>query len=337
MWVLAIALVAAFSAGVGEGISRLAGVRPFRVLHAAYTGWARRDPLLGWRNNPGVHRAHEGAHEPMTILPDGSRSSGAPAGPGPMVMVVGCSNAEGYGVRDDEVFSAILQRRFPQWHFANFATPGYGTYQSLLLLRELVEERGYRPALVVYGFIPYHAMRNVLTYYMLDAFRAFGGQRFSPPHVELHDGRLQAFPPFVVRDWPLEEHSALVSLLHSSELRFRLAGRERYQEEATRLLLVRMKQVVEKAGGHFLVATLWNAELPGAESCRRMVAGMQASGVDEVDITYAGPVKDPAKLGVGGAGGHPNGIIHAWWADRMAEWLTAHQADWIRPVSRPAY
>ena len=324
MWGVTILLVLTLSFGAAEAISRLAHIRPFRVEQAQYMGWASPDPILGWRNNPGVHRANEGAHEPMTILPDGSRATGAPAGAGGAFVIVGCSNAEGYAVRDDQTFASLLQRRFPDLAVRNFGVPGYGTYQSLLLLRELIKNRGVRPAVVVYGFIPYHAERNVLTYSMLEAFRVFGGERLSPPHVELRGGRLEVFPPFVVSDWPLEEHSAFVTLLHRTELRLRLANRERDQEAATGLLLLEMKRLVEGAHGRFLVATLWDQTSPGPDAYRRMRDQMRSSGIEELDITYRGPETRMEKLLVGG-NGHPNEIVHAWWADKLAAWLTAQR------------
>jgi hypothetical protein len=215
---------------IGEQVARRTESWAFKLRIRQPDGtvrWSRTDPVLGWRSNPGVHPAHEGPQEPMTILPDGSRSTGTPAdASGPTVLIVGDSYAEGYGLRDDEAFAWRLQQHFPQLRIRNFGTPGYGTYQTLQLLHELLEQRQLRPVLVIYGFVPFHAGRNVLTYYHLNAFRAVGGDRFSPPHVELRDGRLVEFPPFIVPSWPAEESSALVELAHHAELRL-AAGKPR--------------------------------------------------------------------------------------------------------------
>jgi len=321
MWTLAILFTAVVCAGLGELAARLAHVLPFHARQSEYIGWAQPDPVLGWRNKPGVHRADESPHEPMTFLPDGSRDSGTPAGAaGRPVVIIGCSFAEGYGVKDDQAFSWILQQRFPHRPILNFGTPGYGTYQSLLLLRELIEQRQVHPAAVVYGFVPFHADRNVLTYTMLEAFRAFGGERFSPPHVELRGGALEAFPPFVVSNWPLEAHSALVTLLHRTELRIRLANRERDDEKVTLLLLKDLKEIVDKEHAGLLVATLWHGGPPGPAAYRRMADAMQAAGIEQLDITYAGTETKPERLAVGGRG-HPGPAIHEWWADQLTGWL----------------
>ena len=318
LWALTVALTAALVLGCGEAIARLAHARAFSISAALYIGWAKPDPVLGWRNNPGAHPADEGSHEPMTILADGSRATGTPAGAGTTVLIVGCSFAEGYGVRDDETFAWKLQRRFPQLRIRDFGVPGYGTYQSLVLLRELIE-RGIQPALVIYGFLPFHADRNVLTYPMLEAFRSFGGVRFSPPHVELRGGQLAAFPPFVVPAWPLEEHSALVTLLHQTELRVRLANREAQRAQVTSLLLAQMDKLVEGARGRLLVATLWDGG-PDPETYHRVTADMRQAGIAQIDVTYAGAETRPEKILVGGTG-HPGAIIHSWWADKLGQWI----------------
>jgi hypothetical protein len=310
---------------IGEGMARLAGIPVFRIKRAGYIGWAKPDPILGWRNNPGVFPADEPPHEPMTFLPDGSRTTGTPPGDdGPAVLIVGCSFAEGYGVRDDQSVAWLLQQRFPHLRILNFGTPGYGTWQSLMLLREVVERRHIHPAAVIYGFVPFHVERNVLTWTMLDAFRGFGGERFSPPHAELAKGHLQYFPPFVVPDWPLEEHSALVTLLHRTDLRMRLANREKDEVEVTDLLLEQMKETVAGQKARLLVADLWNGGPPGPEAVRSITKGMQEAGIEQMDATYHGTETRPEMLQVGGAG-HPGPAVHAWWADKLGEWLAQQQ------------
>ncbi len=311
---------------IGEGLARLTEEHDFKVRVRQpdeTTRWSRPDPVLGWRSNPGVHPAHEGPREPMTILPDGSRLTGTPAdASGPRVLIVGDSYAEGYGLRDDEAFAWRLQQRFPQLRILNFGTPGYGTYQSLQLLRELLEQRHLRPALVIYGFVPFHAGRNVLAYYHLNAFRAIGGNRFSPPHVELRDGRLVEFPPFIVPSWPAEESSALIELAHDAELRLLLGDRERQQEEVTIRLVRDMDAFVKQHGARFLVATLSEDGPPGPDAYARMARAIHDAGVDEVNVTYRGAETRPEMLRVPG-GLHPGVAIQAWWTEQLGAWLTA--------------
>jgi hypothetical protein len=257
----------------------------------------------------------------MTILPDGSRSTGTPANAsGPTILIVGDSYAQGYGLRDDDAFAWRLQQRFPQLRILNFGTPGYGTYQSLQLLHELLDARHLRPALVIYGFVPFHAGRNVLTYYHLNAFRAVGGDRFSPPHVELRDGRLVEFPPFIVSSWPAEESSALVEVAHHAALRLQLGDRESQQEEVTVRLIRDMDAFVKQHGARFLVATLSEDGPPLPDAYARMARAIRDAGVEEVNVTYRGTETRPEMLRVPG-GLHPGVAVQAWWTEQLGAWL----------------
>lgn len=321
----ALAIVAIFivCGALGETASRLAKVPVFQIAAANYVGWAKPDPVLGWRNSPGVWRADEPPHAPMTFLPDGSRVTGTPAGAaGDPIVIVGCSFAEGYGLPDNQTFAWLLQQRFPRRPILNYGTPGYGTYQSLLLLEDLIGTRKIHPAAVIYGFITLHVPRNVLTWPILEALRGFGGQRFSPPHVELRGRELRMFSPFVVSNWPLEQHSALVTLVHETELQARLSGRDRDEDEATVLLVKRMKNVAESEHARFLMATFWDDGPPGPESYRRIATALRNAGIDEIDATYSGKETAPERLYVGGsASGHPGPAVDAWWADKLSPWL----------------
>jgi hypothetical protein len=319
---LLVVLVLAF--GIGEGMARLAGVHVFKVQQTAYIGWAKPDPILGWRNNPGTYSADEPPHDLMRFLPDGSRASGTPPGDsGPVALFIGSSWTEGYGLPDDKVFTSLLQKRFPDLRIMNFGVPGYGTYQTLLLLRELIEQKHIHPAAIVYGYLPSDAERNVLTFGMLDAFRAFGGQRFALPHAEMRNGELRYFPPFVVPDWPLEEHSALITLLHQSELHLRLANRDKDEIQVTDLLMRQMKQLATDQKARLLVATLWNGGSPGPEAILRISENMDRAGIEQMDVTYHGTETRKELLNVGGVG-HPGVVVQIWWADKIGEWL-AHQ------------
>ena len=79
-WLLMIVGLLLIAAAGGELLARASGLKPHRIEQSAWIGWAHQDPVLGWRNNSGVYRSHEGAHEPMTYLADGSRATGGTPG-----------------------------------------------------------------------------------------------------------------------------------------------------------------------------------------------------------------------------------------------------------------
>ncbi len=79
----------------------------------------------------------------------------------PEVLMLGCSFTYGYGVNDDENFTALLQKEFPGLSFKNAGVIGYGTVQSLMQLREEVKNDALK--VVLLNFSSFHFMRNGLS------------------------------------------------------------------------------------------------------------------------------------------------------------------------------
>ncbi len=312
-------MTALLSAAGGEILARLFGAKPYQPVDPAYTTWAKPDPELGWVSNPGVHRVNEEGHTPMTIWPDGRRATRAdpalPAGTTRDLIFVGCSVTQGYSVRDDQSFPWLVQAANPALAVSNYGCPGYGTYQSLLGLERILRDRAPgRPFAVVYGFLSMHGDRNVADDSFIEALRAFGGERFAPPHALMVNGTLVRHGPLALPDWPFEARSALVSFLHARYLGYRLVGRETQRIPVTLSLLSEMSQVVRKYGGRFLVTVLWDDP-----EGREYLQNLKSAGIDALDCGYRGPITDTTKLFV--PKGHPNAILHAWWADCLQGWM----------------
>ncbi|MBM3773854.1 MAG: hypothetical protein FJW37_01675 [Acidobacteria bacterium] len=315
------ALLVALAAG--EIFARLAGARPAEIKPRRFTAWAAPDAELGWVNAPGVHPSDEPPHAWMTVWPDGRRAT-APA-PGPAgapaareLALVGCSFAYGYSLPDRQTLGWILQQHNPALAISNWASPGYGTYQALLRLERLLA--GDRPpALVVYGLLPFHAERNVAAYPIVKALRTFGGERFAPPHVLLERERLVRYPPLSVREWPLERLSSMSALAHDAWLRLRLSGRGGQQVAVTARLMTEMAALTRGRKADFLVALLWDGG-GSAPEVTGYAESLRAAGIDYLDCTYRGPIHDSRRLTVGGSG-HPNEIVHQWWAGCIQQWV----------------
>ena len=107
------------------------------IIHDTGTG---KVTGLGWTNRPGAHI--DAPWWTATFWTDGSR----PTRPDPattardVILVLGCSYTQGYGVGDADTFAWKLQQRFPRYDVRNFGTGGYGTYQSLLRFRRMVRQ-----------------------------------------------------------------------------------------------------------------------------------------------------------------------------------------------------
>ena len=305
-------VVTLVSLAIAEGVLRLVGFEPAPPPldpreHAA--DWGQPDPVLGWTNHPGTGHSNEPGHVAMTFGPGGERAS-APAGEPPRthsVLLMGCSYTTGLGVADDETFAWRLNERYPDVRFENHGVPGYGTYQSLLLLERLLRERrGSPPDLVVYGFIGDHVRRNAAALSWLRQLKTTRGLYEVPPHVTLEGDGLAEHPSGVVPAWPLERHSVLVRALH--DLSFGpQPNRGRRNLLATSRLLERMNREVEEAGSHLLVAVL--DDLPP-----RTQAFLADAHIAYVDCREPAFHSDPALQ----VGQHPSAKLHAIWSECLA-------------------
>ena len=122
----------------------------------------------GWQHREGSHtlvRVESPLSSPfnVTYLPDGRRrSSEHDRADNPPLILLGCSFTEGFGLSDRDTFAWMLQEKLATYHVENWGVSGYGTIHSLLLLRSLANRAPlHRPGVVVYGFAPFHATRNV--------------------------------------------------------------------------------------------------------------------------------------------------------------------------------
>ena len=237
------------------------------------------------------------------------------------VTLVGGSFTQGYGVADEHTFGWLLDTRFPGLSVDNYGTGGYGTYQSLLLLEELFRQDDFRPRLVIYGFAAFHGERNVGAYRHVVTLRTQVGERLAPPHVLPAHGALTHRAPFYIRGWPLEDRSALVSLVHLSQLRWTLRGREQQIEPVTQRLLVRMDRLARDRGARLLVAIL-EGQSDHREGYAPYARFLRDQGIAYVDCTHPGYGDDP-RLRLGGSG-HPSPVLHAAWADCIAAWISAN-------------
>ncbi len=103
------------------------------------------DPWLLWSLRPGEH---EEVGVPVRVNALGLRDRDRGPKAGPRALALGDSSVYGFGVRDGEVFTSLLEGQLGA-EFINAAVPGYSSYQALNLL----DMRGWalEPDLLVVG------------------------------------------------------------------------------------------------------------------------------------------------------------------------------------------
>jgi hypothetical protein len=270
---------------------------------------------LGWRNRPGTFSiSFLPGGEPLqwTILGDGKRSTSAEHPPArPVIALIGCSFTQGIGLSDDETYAWNLQAKNPDVAIWNYGTGGYGTYQSLLVLETLFRNlRSPRPALVLYGFIEHHEIRNVAAAEWTRLLaRTSSRGRVDLPYCSMDaDGSLRRHDPEHYPVFPLLAHSSVVNLIHQSFVRLSTRPREAQRRRVTERLLAEMDETCRSNGAAFAVLLLQASGATASHyleyckgkriECHDLVSPMTA------DLTLPGD-------------NHPNATQNRIWAERI--------------------
>jgi hypothetical protein len=324
-----IVLPIVFSLVVAEPMLRLVGHRAFKGLTTGVVPY-EPDGELGWRNRPGIYHLINAAdgNRPFTetILPDGSRAtrlSALPEATGMRsaglrsILFFGCSFTRGFGIDDRDVMEWKVQERFPSVDVSNYGVGGYGTLQSLLLMKRLLGQAGTaKPALVVYGFNSFHAERNVGAPGFLSVMaRGSQSQNVKLPVAALGPaGSIQVLFENGYPLLPLRQHLALVTLAEESYMYATRIHRTFKREEVTRKLILMSRDLTEQHGVQFVVLLL-RVEPKTKEGLIRFLERERISYIDG-DRADAG---DSRWLVPGDT--HPNGQMHGYWAELVAGYV----------------
>lgn len=313
-------LVTLTAIGVGaEMLLRVAGRQPWTRLteNPDHPVIFQADPALGWRHKPGDYVFPpfwpEGPEVHMRLLEDRSRNTATPAGAGPdTIVLVGGSFTEGFAISDHETFSAKLQARFPHQKVQNFGTGAYGTYQSLLMLEQILE-REPAPVVALYGFFEGHETRNVASADWLRFLSRFSRRRdgsIAIPYATLDaQGALVRHPPEAYPRWPLRTRSAAVTFVQDFYARLQIGDRRQQGAAVTKRLMVEMNRLCEARGTHFAVVFL------------TVSAGNQrsyASFLTEQKVRYLDCALPLTRAYQVPGDQHPNAALNTRWASCIA-------------------
>jgi len=320
-WLFA-AITAGLSIGLvltgAEVLLRASGRGPWRpiFIDPAQPVIYQPDSVLGWKHKEGEYRFPAfsllGRGVRMRFEPDGSRSTGAgPGSGGGTVAIVGGSFTEGFAIFDHETFAWKLQERFPSMRVRNYGHGGYGTYQSLLLLEQVVLQRP-APVMALYGFFEGHEIRNVATADWLEMLSMMARRHstISVPYATLRgDGAIVRHRPTPYPLWPLREHSAAIAFLQHGYARWVARSRTSQRAAVTEQLLLEMQAACEASGTEFVVVFLFmNAENKARYS----------ELLRKHEVAFADCARPLLPVFQVPADGHPNQKLNAIWANCIA-------------------
>ena len=235
---------------------------------------------------------------------------------GSPVMIVGGSNAQSYGVRDEDSFAYILSLRFPSLRIDNFGNGGFGTVQSFLLAQRMMDEfyKDESPELVLLTFADSHIARNVSDQSWIYRISDWEGRYVSPPHYRLRGTDLEFRPFHTIGLWPAESQSALITTLHHVWLQSFVYNTADQGVAVTRALMQMFNDFVASHGGDFAVAVLEDYR----EVSKDVFAGASFPVIDCSGYERTAP----SEYLLGG-GSHPNAKYHQHYADCIGQWLEA--------------
>jgi len=210
---LASALVTVLALGVAELAVRRARPRYLERISLDDLAYLHTySPVYGWTPRPSFRYTLAGSETAINRLGYRGREVSAARAPGrKRIVMLGDSITFGYGVRDGETFSAVLESLDPRLEVVNLGVQGYGTDQELLKLER--EGLAYAPDVVV--------LNVCLANDLLDnaASRSIYDGVYPKPYFRLEDGRLVEVSGHVALSAPrrlallLSQRSALFNLL----------------------------------------------------------------------------------------------------------------------------
>jgi hypothetical protein len=141
------------------------------VLHSFnlydYSGPSRSvlsiyDPVTGWKLKPDFNITEKNSEFEAyyQINSDGFRNNLKFNGD-EKILFIGDSFTFGHGVGEEERYSSIIGK-YGNYNIRNLGTPGYGTDQELLILKEEIDLFG--PDIVIVGYLVENIARNIERY-----------------------------------------------------------------------------------------------------------------------------------------------------------------------------
>jgi lysophospholipase L1-like esterase len=253
-------------------------------------------PVYGWTPRPSFRRTLAGSETTINSAGYRGREVGAARTPGrTRVVMLGDSITFGYGVRDGETFSAVLETIDPRLEVVNLGVQGYGTDQELLKLER--EGLAFAPDVVV--------LNVCLANDLLDnaAAKSIYDGVYPKPYFRLEDGRLVLVAGHVALS-PARRLALLLSqrsALFNAALDLTRVDRARYQRQlaglaeteppepafAVTFALVRRMDEEARARGARFVALLYPSLrdfIRPSRRAQRFLEAPELRGVRVVDL-----------------------------------------------------
>ena len=317
-FVIMVSFTLIFSVVAAEVVLRLSGFQPWKylIMDLNEPTVHEPDPILGWQNKAGEYTftsfSTAAREVTMTFLKGGMRYSGLPQmKEHDDIVFFGGSFTQGWSITDHDTFAWKIQKKIPSVNILNYGAGGYGTYQSLLKLEQIVAGPR-RPMQVIYGFISHHQIRNIALSYWIRYLSQFSRRShvYVPYATVDHSGELKRHAPEGYGPWPLRESSALVAWLQDVYMQHKDKYKFFRVRKVTEKILEEMTRLCERNSIKFTVVLLHVDE----KTKHHFIKFFQSRPIDFVDCNF--PLTED--MVVPGEN-HPNGRMNTLWADCITQ------------------
>ncbi len=258
---------------ISEISLRLIGIKPWKyvAINDSISGKNifKDDPVLGWISTEDKYEVNPVDQREkifkLTIGKNGERETGLERKNFKReILIVGGSFSQGWGVSDEDTFSAKLEKKYSDIKVHNYGQGGYGTVQSTLLLEREIKQRKLSE-LVIYGFIEHHEYRNVARVNWLRTLAMYSqrGTTKTPYGFINEENKLIFKKPISYVNFPFKENLSLISLIEKvfaknmSKKGFpRDSKRKKQQKIVTEKTILKMQNIAKKNNSNFLVLIL---------------------------------------------------------------------------------
>ncbi len=304
-----------------EVLLRTYGYTPFIYFDYKENSIHEYNKVLGWKPKEGKY-TFQSKDKPsklnkVEIMKFGNRFSGDNKDNLENIFLFGGSFAFGEGVSDKETFAFNLNFLTPNYNIYNFAVPGYGTIQSILML-EHVKNKVKLPKIIIYNFIDHHKVRNVARGEWLGHLLQTSNKNSTldpkVPYGEIHNQEeLIIRPPIGYIKLPLREKLALIAVIEKIYMKQITRNRKKYQNQVFLKGIYKMKQISESMNSIFVVT---NIDLNNSVSDKEIV-----NFTKEKDIFYADCRTPHFKKFKIKNDYHPNKLAHEFYSNCLHNFL----------------
>jgi len=203
-----------------------------------------------------------------------------------------------------------ITEEIPFFQVLNYGTPGYGSYQSLLLLERELPHLA-RPKFVLYGFIEHHEVRNVALGSWLEGLSLFSRRSYVAVPFATFDPQkgLIRHPPDHYVSLPFRESFAVIPLVARAYMNVKTKQRSLQKRLVTEQILLQMNRVSKSRDATFVVVLLGLND----EAREYYMKFLRVNQIHAIDCVYnlTDELKVPGE-------GHPNGKMNALWTECIA-------------------